>query len=167
MNEKEKKLPRYFGARLPWSKRKLDDGTIIYKAYDLSNGPCLIIDNHWDTIIRIVMLSRKALRLAFRADVATAEELIKEAFRSQRGAFVSDYARDSFELGDMVWILFKDYSELVLQRVEISSEGISDFGNGAIYKLDDILLIQRRIPYDLIGDDDSVNINLIVSANVN
>lgn len=75
MNKKEKKLPRYFGARLPWSKRKLNDGTIIYKVYDLSNGPCLIIDNHWDTVIRIVMPSRKALRLAFRADLATAEEI--------------------------------------------------------------------------------------------
>lgn len=64
-----------------------------------------------------------------------------------------DYARDSFELGDMVWILFNDYSELVSQRVKIASEGIRDFGNGAIYKLDDILLIQRRIPYDLIDDE--------------
>lgn len=146
MNEEEKKLPRYFGARLSWNKRKLEDGTEVYKVYDLSNGPCLIIDNHWDTVIRIVMPSRKALRLAFRAKAATAEEFIKEAFKSQRGAFVPDYARDSFELGDMVWILFADYSELVSQRVEIASEGIKDFDNGVIYKFDDILFIQLRIP---------------------
>lgn len=74
MNEKEKKLPRYFGARLPWNRRKLKDGTEAYKAYDLSNGPCLIIDNHWNTVIRIIMPSRKALCLAFKADSATAEE---------------------------------------------------------------------------------------------
>lgn len=109
-------MARYFGARLPWNKRKLEDGNEAYKAYDLSNGPCLIIDNHWNTAIRIVTPSRKAQRLAFRADSATGEELIKEAFRSQRGAFVPDYARDSFELGDMVWILFADYSQRISQR---------------------------------------------------
>lgn len=64
-----------------------------------------------------------------------------------------DYVRDSFELGDMVWILFADYSELISQRVEIASEGIRNFDNGVIYKLDDILLIQRSIPYDLIDDE--------------
>lgn len=57
-----------------------------------------------------------------------------------------DYARDGFELGDMVWILFADYSELVSQRVEIIGYGIRDFDNGVIYKFDDILFIQLRIP---------------------
>ena len=148
MNKKEKKLPRYFGVRIPQNKKKLDDGTIVYITYVLSNGPCLIIDNHWDT----VMPSRKVLRLAFRVKAAVDEELIKEAFRSQCGRLYP-IKINSFELGDMVWILFADYQELVLQRVAVIGYGIRDFDNGVIYKCDNILLIQCKISYNLIDEE--------------
>ena len=152
MNE-EKKIPIYLGARLPWSKRRLVDGSTIYKVYALFHGPCLIIDNRWDTVIRLKMPSFKALRLAFKANVSTSEELIKFVFKSQRGACVTPYLKEEFELGDLVWILFKDYTELTSKQLEMIDDGIKDYDNEVVYPLSDILLIQKRIPYDLVDDE--------------
>lgn len=41
----------------------------------------------------------------------------------------------------------------VSRKEKIIGDGVKDFDNGGIYKLDDILFIQHRIPYDLIDDE--------------
>ena len=63
IDEEKVKLPSYSGVWMPWNKRKLTDGTMVFKVIDLENGPAIIIDNHWDTVVRIILPIKKCKKV--------------------------------------------------------------------------------------------------------
>ena len=145
--------PKYSGAWFPWNRRRLSDGTIAFKVTDKEHGPCIIVDNSWDTVVRIILPSKQAQKRLFAADCATAEELIKAIFESEREAFALDLSAESFELGDRVWLLLDDMKEIESTRLSLLEDGsIEDYDRNAIYPQKSILVTQRRVPYDLIDD---------------
>ena len=59
------------------------------------------------------------------------------------------------ELGDKVWILLKNMTEIESTRIAFLEDGsLKDYDSGIIYTADEIAAVQRRIPYDLIDDPD-------------
>jgi len=153
IDEEKVKLPSYSGVWMPWNKRKLTDGTMVFKVIDLENGPAIIIDNHWDTVVRIILPNKKAQKRLYWADCQTGEELIKTILLSEREAFVFETLQESFDFGDRVWLLLKKMKEIESTRLEILRDGcIKNYETGEIYKKEDVLVIQRRVPYDLIDD---------------
>lgn len=66
-------LPKYKGGRFFWNRRKLKDGTIIIKVYDTEHGYCLVVDNHWDTVVRLILPNKKSLQRAYKGFYSTGE----------------------------------------------------------------------------------------------
>lgn len=61
--------------------------------------------------------------------------------------------QESFDFGDRVWLLLKNMKEIESTRLEILHDGnIKNYETDEIYKKEDVLVIQRRVPYDLMGD---------------
>lgn len=59
------------------------------------------------------------------------------------------------ELGDKVWILLKNMTEIESTRIAFFEDGsLKDYDSGIIYMADEIAAVQRRLPYDLIDDPD-------------
>ena len=86
-DEKTENMPKYSGAWFHWNRRRLSDGTIVFKVTDKEHGQCIVVDNSWDTVMRIILPSKQAQKRLFVADCTTAEELIKAIFDSEREAF--------------------------------------------------------------------------------
>lgn len=153
IDEEKVKLPSYSGVWMPWNRRKLTDGTIVFKVIDLENGPAIIIDNHWDTVVRIILPNKKAQKRLYWANCQTGEELIKTILLSEREAFVFEPLQESFDFGDRVWLLLNNMKKIESTRLEILHDGnIKNYETDEIYKKEDVLVIQRRIPYALIDD---------------
>ena len=152
-DEKIENMPKYSGAWLPWNRRRLPDGTIVFKVTDREHGPCIVVDNSWDTVVRIIVPSKQAQKRLFAADCATAEELIKAIFESERGAFALNPSAEPFELGDRVWLLLDNMDEIESTRLSLLEDGsVEDYDRNAIYPKNRIIVTQRRVPYDLIDD---------------
>lgn len=152
-DEKIENMPKYSGAWFPWNRRWLPDGTIAFKVTDKEHGPCIIVDNSWDTVVRIIVPSKQAQKRLFAADCATAEELIKTIFESEREAFVFVPSAEPFELGDRVWLLLDNMEEIESTRLSLLEDGnVEDYDRNIIYPKNRILVAQRRVPYDLIDD---------------
>ena len=152
-DEKTENMPKYSGAWLPWNMRRLSDGTIVFRVTDKEHGPCIVVDNSWDTVVRIILPSKQAQKRLFAADCATAEELIKTIFESEREAFALDLSAEPFELGDRVWLLLDDMKEIESTRLSLLEDGsVEDYDRNAIYSKKSVLVVQRRVPYDLIDD---------------
>lgn len=152
-DEKIENMPKYLGAWFPWNRRRLPDGTIVFKVTDKEHGPCIVVDNSWDTVVRIIMPSKQAQKRLFAANCATAEELIKKIFENERESFVFVPSAEPFELGDRVWLLLDDMKEIESTRLSLLEDGsIEDYDRNVIYPKKSILVAQRRVPYDLIDD---------------
>jgi len=152
-DEKIENMPRYSGAWFPWNRRRLQDGTIAFKVTDKEHGPCIVVDNSWDTVVRIIVPSKQAQKRLFAADCATAEELIKAIFESEREAFALNPSTEPFELGDRVWLLLDNMEEIESTRLSLLKDGnVEDYDRNVIYPKKSILVAQRRVPYDLIDD---------------
>lgn len=74
IDEEKVKLPSYSGVWIPCNKRKLNDETMVFKVIDLENGPAIIIDNHWDTVVRIILPNKKVQKRLYWAICQTDEE---------------------------------------------------------------------------------------------
>lgn len=148
-------LPKYKGGRFFLDRRKLMDGTIITRVYDTEHGYCLVVDNHWDTAIRLILPNKKSLQRAYKGVYSTGEGLIKSVFKSEPEAYCFNPERADMELGDKVWILLKNMNEIESTRIDFLEDGsLKDYDSGIIYTPDEIAAVQRRIPYDLIDDPD-------------
>ena len=152
-DEKIENMPKYSGAWFPWNRRRLSDDTIVFKVTDKEHGPCIIVDKSWDTVVMIIVLSEQAQKRLFAADCAIAEELIKAIFESERGAFALNPSAEPFELGDRVWLLLNNRKEIESTRLSLLEDGsVKDYDKNVIYLQNNILVTQRRAPYDLIDD---------------
>lgn len=152
-DEKIENMPKYSGAWFPWNRRRLSDDTIVFKVTDREHGPCIIVDNSWDTVVRIILPSKQAQKRLFAADCATAEELIKAIFESEREAFALNPSAEPFELGDKVWLLLDNMEEIESTRLSSLEDGsVEDYDRSVIYPKNRILVAQRRVPCDLIDD---------------
>ena len=152
-DEKTENMPKYSGVWFPWNRRRLHDGTIVFKVTDKEHGPCIVVDNSWDTVVRIIVPSKQAQKRLFAADCATAEELIKAIFESEREAFALNPSAEPFELGDMVWLLLDNMEEIESTRLSLLKDGnVEDYDRNVTYPKNRILVVQRRVPYDLIDD---------------
>ena len=152
-DEKTENMPKYLGAWFPWNRRRLHDGTIVFKVTDKEHGPCIVVDNSWDTVVTVIVPSKQAQKRLFAADCATAEELIKAIFESERVAFALDPSAEPFELGDRVWLLLDNMEEIESTRLSLLEDGsVEDYDRNVTYPKNRILVAQRRVPYDLIDD---------------
>lgn len=152
-DEKLENMLKYSGAWFPWNRRRLPDGTIAFRVTDKEHGPCIIVDNSWDTVARIIVPSKQAQKRLFVADCATAEELIKTIFENEREAFALDLSAEPFELGDRVWLLLDNMEEIESTRLSLLEDGsVENYDMNVTYPKNRILVAQRRVPYDLIDD---------------
>lgn len=125
--------------------------------YDNEHGYCLIVDNHWDTVIKLVLPNKKTLQTADKGFYSTGEELIKSVFKSEPEGYCFTSERANMELGDKVWILLKNTNEIESTRIAFLEDGsLKDYDSGIIYRAYEIASVQRRIPYDLIDDPDFI-----------
>ena len=152
-DEKTENMPKYSGAWFPWNRRMLPDGTIVFKVTDKEHGLCIVVDNSWDTVVRVIVPSKQAQKRLFATDCATAEELIKAIFKSEREAFALNPSAEPFELGDRVWLLLDNMEEIESTRLSQLKDGsVDDYDRNVTYPKTRILVAQRRVPYDLIDD---------------
>ena len=134
---------------------KIIKSTHYIRVYDTEHGYCLVVDNHWDTVIRLILPSKKTLQTAYKGFYSTGEELIKSMFKNKLEAYCFNSERADMELGDKVWILLKNMNEIELTRIAFLEDGsLKDYDSDNIYTADEIAAVQRRIPYDLIDDPD-------------
>lgn len=107
---------------------------IVFKVTDKEHGPCIVVDNSWDTVVRIIVPSKQTQKRLFAVDCATAEELIKAIFESEREVFALNPLAKAFELGDRVWLLLDNMEEIESTRLSLLEDGsVEDYDRNAIY----------------------------------
>lgn len=98
---------------------------------------------------------KNAIHKPLNGDMVPIIRLIKSVFKSEPEAYCFNPERADMELGDKVWILLKNMNEIESTRIDFLEDGsLKDYDSGIIYTPDEIAAVQRRIPYDLIGDPD-------------